>query len=124
MQIYDPKGQPFVQPVLLASAKPDDEYAREGDTRDHQHRSYHKKAEVSGMHRVCIRGHKSLYKEVPSIKYEMSIQLDGLFESQYEQREEGEISNVPKNLVTKENFDKVDLLMNQLDSKAEAIIAD
>jgi hypothetical protein len=76
------------------------------------------------MHRVCIRGHKSLYKEVPSIKYEMSIQLDGLFESQYEQLEEGEISNVPKNLVTKENFDKVDLLMNQLDSKAEAIIAD
>ena len=74
----------------MASAKQDDEeYAREGDTRDHQHRSYHKKAKMSGMHRVCIRGHKSLYKEVPSIKYEMSIQLDGLFEAQYEQREEG-----------------------------------
>ena len=73
MEIFDPKGRPLAQPVLLASAKQDDEYAREGDTRDHQHRSYHKQAKVSGMHRVCLRGHKSLYKEVPSIKYEMSL---------------------------------------------------
>jgi hypothetical protein len=27
-------------------------------------------------------------------------------------------------MVTKENFDKVDLLMDQMESKAEAIIAD
>ena len=54
----------------------------------------------------------------------MSIQLDGLFEAQYEKREAGEISNAPKNMVTKENFDKVDLLMGQMESKAEAIIAD
>ena len=49
MQIYDPKGQPFDQPILLASAKRDEDY-RDGDTRDHQHRSYHKKAKVSGEH--------------------------------------------------------------------------
>ena len=80
MQIYDPKGQPFDQPILLASAKRDEDY-RDGDTRDHQHRSYHKKAKVSGVHRVCLKAHKNLFKQVPGIKYEVSLQLDGLFEA-------------------------------------------
>jgi tetrahydromethanopterin S-methyltransferase subunit G len=34
------------------------------------------------------------------------------------------MDNMPKNVVTKENFDKVDLLLDQLESKAEAIISD
>ena len=51
--------------------------------------------------------------------------MDGLFEAQYEQREEGmTITTTPMNLVTKDNIDKVDLLLDQLESKAEAIISD
>ena len=125
MEITDPQGQPFDSPVLLASAKRPEDY-RDGDTREHQHRSYHKKAKVSGMHRVCLRGHKSLYKEDPGIKYEMSIQLEGLFEAQYEQREEDQaiLEKAPKNLVTKDKMDRVDLLLEELESKAEAIISD
>lgn len=77
------------------------------------------------MHRVCIRGHKSLFKEDLSVKYEMSLQMDGLFEEQYEQREEeGLITTKPKNLVSKDNIDRVDLLLEQLESRAQAIIQD
>ena len=123
MEIFDPKGQPFDKPILLASAKRDEDY-RDGDTRNHQHRSYHKKAKRSGIHRVCLKAHKSLFTEDSKIKYEMSLQLDGLFEAQYEQKEESQMDNMPKNVVTKENFDKVDLLLDQLESKAEAIISD
>ena len=34
MQIYDPNGESFDQPIMLASAKRDEDY-RDGDTRDH-----------------------------------------------------------------------------------------
>ena len=66
------------------------------------------------MHKVCLRAHKSLFKEDPSIQYEVSLLLDGLFEGQYEQREEeGQLMNTqPKNLVTKDNIDRVDLLLD------------
>ena len=51
--------------------------------------------------------------------------MDGLFEEQYEQREEeGLITTKPKNLVTKDNIDRVDLLLEQLESRAQAIIQD
>lgn len=45
---------------------------------------------MGGVHRICIKAHKTIFKEVPSIKYEMSIQIEGLFEAQYESREEVE----------------------------------
>ncbi len=63
MKIYDPKGAEF-DTVLLASARKPEDY-REGSTREHQHRSYHKKAVKGGVHRICLKGHKSIYKEVP-----------------------------------------------------------
>ena len=62
--------------VLLASAK-----AESNNVGEHKFRSYHKKATISGIYRICLKSHKYLYKEVPDKRYEMSLQIEGLFEA-------------------------------------------
>jgi hypothetical protein len=79
MTIYDPKGEEF-DTVLLASSRRTEDYM-DGDSKDHQHRSYHRKVKQPGVHRICLKAHKSLFKEVPNVKYEMSLMIDSIFEA-------------------------------------------
>ena len=79
-----------------------------------------------------MRADKALFKVNPTLKYEMSIQIEALFELMHEEKEELENENnggVPfsgryKEFVTKEHFDKVDLTIRSLENKAESIVAD
>ena len=86
MIIYDPENEEF-DSVILASYKSSDNL-KDGDSKDHQHRSYHKKAKKVGWYRICLSAHRLLFEGNPDLKYEMSIQIDSLFEAQYERNEE------------------------------------
>jgi hypothetical protein len=73
------------------------------------------------MYRVCLRANKALFKENPSLKYEMSIELEALFENMHDEKDDEDLAEggslssaakfAKKTIVTKENFDKVDLLI-------------
>ena len=128
MTVYDPDDEEFDK-VMLASARAD-EFNIVNKPQDHQHKSYHKMCQKPGWYRICIKAHKSLFNENPNLKYEMSIQIDSLFENQFEQKEEQlEMEQESqgssfKNLITREHYDKVDLMVDSLEARAEAIILD
>ena len=129
MTVYDPDNEEFDKVMLVSSRSEED--IRENLPKDHQHKSYHKKAQKPGWYRICLKAHKSLFHDNPNLKYEMSIQIDSLFESQFETREEQQEMEEQKasltqfkNLITREHYDKVDLMVDSLESRAEAIILD
>ena len=124
LTIEDPENE-LIDTVLLAGAvDPDSRPAQE--KLFHPHKSYHKRAALNGLYRICVRANRSLFRENPGLKYEMSLQIEALFELMYDEREEERAQEVEKHssLVTKEHFDKVDLTITSLENKAESIISD
>ncbi len=92
MTLFSPNGEEL-DTVVMASASKDSSSRYEQENRGgafvaHSHKSYHKTIRTSGVHKLCLQAHKTLFYDNPKLKYEVSISIDGLFESQYEEKEE------------------------------------
>lgn len=67
---------------------------------------------MNGLHKVCLRGTPSLFKNNPQKTYEMSIQIEAIHEHmENEVTSDMEVIGITKSsrLVTREHFDRVDL---------------
>jgi hypothetical protein len=61
------------------------------------------------------------------MKYEMSIQIEPLFEHLYNAMENTTLAvsnGIGKTIVSKQNFDQVDYTIDSVEAKAESIISD
>ncbi len=53
MTVYDPDNEEFDK-VMLATGRSEEDLREGGTPKDHQHRSYHKKASKPGWYRICL----------------------------------------------------------------------
>ena len=96
----------------------------------HLHKSYHKIATKTGMYRMCLFAHKHLFRDSHGLKYEMGIQTEAITDLQLEVRQEQDkeggvpMFQDPRQFLTREHFQEVDLTIRALEGRAEAVIAD
>ena len=103
--VYDPSNKEVAEYSLLQET----------------HKGFQKIIATTGVHRVCVSGAPNIFRKNPSLKYEMSIQIEASHVHSDEDAHPSSVISVDS-LVTREHIDKVDIEIDLLTKKAETIV--